>query len=206
MRWGILGGSFDPIHFGHLLLAEHCREALALDHVVFVPAARSPLKQGLVPASPQARLEMLHLAIAGHPQFATSRIEIDRGGLSYTVETLAQLQQEAPARELVFILGSDAVATLPQWREPARICELAQVVFTERAGARIESWEPLERVLSSEQVAAIRARRVEMPLIEISSRDIRRRVADGRSIRFMTPRAVEKYIEAAGLYRPTASE
>lgn len=202
MRFGILGGSFDPVHFGHLLLAERCREELQLDHVLFVPAAQSPLKADRAPASPQARVEMLQLAIAGHPQFSVSRLEIERGGLSYTVDTLAKLREEDPSRELYFILGSDAVLTLPQWREPQRLCELARVVFVERPGAEITSWASLEAALPPETVQRMKADRIEMPRMEISSRDVRARAHDGRSIRYLVPRSVEKYIETHGLYRP----
>ena len=125
MRIGIFGGSFDPVHFGHLLLAECCREQGQLDAVWFLPAAIPPHKQQqreLTPA--QNRIEMLELAIGGHPAFSVSRYETDRGGVNYTVETLAHFRDEDPARELFFLLGADMFRDLPQWRQPERICEL----------------------------------------------------------------------------------
>jgi nicotinate-nucleotide adenylyltransferase len=205
MRLGIFGGTFDPVHYGHLILAECCREQLRLDEVWFVPAAVPPHKQGrdLTPGNPRA--EMLELAIGGHTPLRVCRHEIDRGGVSYTVDTLAHMAGEHPGAELFFLLGADSLRDLPQWREPVRICELATPVVVSRvngAGAAAElDFAPLAAVLSPERMAAIKSHRVEMPLIELSSSDIRQRVADGHSIRFRTPRAVEEYIAAHELYR-----
>ncbi|GAG11845.1 unnamed protein product, partial [marine sediment metagenome] len=201
MRLGIYGGSFDPVHYGHLLLAETCREQCSLDRVIFMPAAVSPHKQYQVAAEADARCEMLNLAIAGHESFEVSRLEVDRGGVSYTVETLRALKSEDPQRELFLLFGADALADLPTWKEPDVICELCLPVVVARPGAAEVDFEPLREFASGERVELMKSLRVEMPQIDISSSEIRRRVANGRSIRYQTPRAVEKYIETHGVYR-----
>jgi nicotinate-nucleotide adenylyltransferase len=204
MRLGIYGGSFDPVHYGHLILAEVCREACGLDQVWLMPTAVSPLKQHGPRASDAQRLEMLSLAIGGHPGLGICRIEIDRGGTSYTVDTLAELKSQDPARELFFLLGNDSLEIFPEWREPARICELAELVVVDRPplpGTPPFDPRRLIEVLGEDEVARIESRRVHMPLIGISSSDLRERVGQGRSIRYQTPRAVEMYVEAEGLYR-----
>lgn len=201
MRLGVFGGTFDPVHYGHLLLAEACREACRLDEVWFLPAALPPHKQrdDLTPAA--QRIEMLELATGGHSAFAVSRLEVDRGGVSFTVDTLAQLNAEAPERELFFLLGADSLKDLPQWREPRRVCKLALPVIVGRPEASPLDLDALASLVSPERLDEIRRSLVQMPQIGLSSRDIRRRVATGLSIRYQTPRAVEKYIETAGLYR-----
>ena len=205
MRIGLFGGTFDPVHYGHLLLAECCREQCRLDQVWFLPAAVSPHKQHYQPAPAEDRVAMLQLAIGGHEAFAVSRLEIDRGGVSYTVDTLSELKQQHPDGEWFFLLGSDSLTDLPQWREPARICELAMLVVVARAHAPPPDFGPLERIVPPARIAAMRQHVVEMPLIDLSSRDLRRRVSQGQSIRYRTPRAVEKYIETHGLYAGTPS-
>jgi nicotinate-nucleotide adenylyltransferase len=201
MRLGLFGGTFDPVHLGHLLLAEYCREQCRLDAVWFVPAAEPPHKQrpDLTPAD--ERVEMLRLAIGGHEAFSISTREIERGGVSYTIDTLLELAAEDASRQLFFLLGGDSLADLPRWREPAHICELAMPVVVARPGSPPPDYGSLAPLLSSARLEEIRAHQVEMPQIGISSREIRRRVAAGQSIRYQTPRAVEKYIETAGLYR-----
>ncbi len=201
MRLGILGGTFDPVHYGHLLLAECAREQLRLDQVWFLPAATPPHKQLPDLTSVERRLEMLDLAAGGHPALIVSRSEADRGGVNYTVDTLAALDAEDPRRELFFLMGADSLADLPNWREPARICELCVPVVVRRQGLEPD-YSGLAPLVSPERLALIRQHQVEMPLVELSSRDIRARVAAGQSIRYRTPRAVEKYIETHQLYRP----
>ncbi|HKD37630.1 MAG TPA: nicotinate-nucleotide adenylyltransferase [Pirellulales bacterium] len=200
MRLGIFGGSFDPVHLGHLLLAESCREQARLDEVWFVPAARSPHKREGPAASPSQRIDMLRLATGGHEAFRVSTMEIDRGGVSYTVETLEAVHHEQPDAELFFLMGADSLADLPTWREPRRICDLAIPLIVRRAGAREPDYAVLTQLVSSERLEAIRAQRVEMPVIDLSASDLRRRAAAGQSLRYRTPRAVEKYIEAQKLY------
>ncbi|HUY32221.1 MAG TPA: nicotinate-nucleotide adenylyltransferase [Pirellulales bacterium] len=201
MRLGLFGGTFDPVHYGHLLLAESCREACRLDAVWFVPAARPPHKRqhALTPA--RQRIEMLELALGGNETCTVSQLEIERGGLSYTVDTLAALRAEQPQRELFFLLGADMLADLPHWREPERICELALPVVVRR-GADEPDFACLAPFVSPARLAEIRQALVPMPRIELSSRDLRRRARAGLSIRYQTPRAVEKYIETNRLYQP----
>jgi nicotinate-nucleotide adenylyltransferase len=201
IRLGLVGGSFDPVHYGHLLLAECCREQCRLDEVWFLPAATPPHKQSR-PLTPAAeRIEMLELAIGGNEAFRVCRLEIDRGGISYTVDTLAELKRQEPDRKLFFLVGADSLEDLPHWREPARICELATPVAVCRAGAGSPNYAVLAPLVSKQRLEEIGRNRVEMPRIGLSSREIRRRVAAGVSVRYQTPRGVEKYIETHGLYR-----
>ena len=199
MRLGIFGGSFDPIHFGHLLLAETCREACRLDRVIFMPAALPPHKHGSM-TPPELRVEMLNLALGGHPAMSTSTLEVERGGVSYTVETLAWMQQEHPQAMLYFLMGADSLEDLPNWREPRRICELAIPLVVRRAGCGEPSFDTLSHLVDAERLKLIRQSQVEVPVIELSSTDIRQRVAAGKSIRYRTPRAVEMFIQTNGLY------
>jgi nicotinate-nucleotide adenylyltransferase len=201
MRLGIYGGSFDPVHYGHLLLAESCREQLALDEVWLIPAAVPPHKQALGRASGKARLEMLELALAGSEQLRPCSLEVDRGGVSYTVETLALVRQQQPHAELFLLLGADSLQDLPSWREPQRICELALPAVVRRGGAAEPDFSVLQALVTPERLEQIRATQVPMPLIDLSSTDLRLRAAQGHSLRYRTPRAVEKYIETHGLYR-----
>jgi nicotinate-nucleotide adenylyltransferase len=208
MRLGIFGGTFDPVHYGHLILAECCREQLSLDAVWFLPAAVPPHKQQRDLTPGEHRAEMLELAISGNPSFVVCRHELQRGGINYTVDTLAHVRQEHPASELFFLMGADSLADLPSWKEPARLCELATPVVVRRGGMGVAAaadavdFAGLAAVVSPERLSAIRAHVVEMPRIDLSASEIRGRVAAGQSIRYRTPRAVEKYIETHGLYRP----
>lgn len=204
MRIGIFGGSFDPVHQGHLIVAECCREQASLDRVLFMPTALQPFKQDRQPASGQDRLEMLTLAVSGNPAFAVSSLEIDRGGVSYTVETLAAVRATHPVDSLHLILGPDALASLPEWREPARILELASILAVERNGlddvAAITREPRLAALLGPDRISQIVGMRVAVPAIGIRSTDLRTSLQAGRSIRYRTPRAVERYIAAHGLY------
>ncbi len=206
MRLGIFGGSFDPVHQGHLLLAECCREQAHLDEVWFVPASIPPHKQTWQLSAAEHRVAMLELACAGHPPFRVSTLELDRGGVSYTVDTLAAIRALHPSDALFLLLGGDSIRDLSNWREPRRICELATPLVVCRPPFAEPDWSALMAWLSAEQVAAIRAQSVEMPQLDISSRDLRRRVSEHRSIRYQTPRAVERYIETHGLYASLANE
>jgi nicotinate-nucleotide adenylyltransferase len=205
MRLGIFGGTFDPVHYGHLLLAESCREQLALDEVWFVPAAVPPHKQDVVLAPASVRIDMLKLAIGGQESFQVSSYEVDRGGVNYTVDTLEHFLTEDPARELFFLMGADSLRDLHSWRSPERICQLAIPVFVTRtltgpAEGQVD-FSLLEGLVAPGRLEVIRQQRVDMPRIDLCSTEIRRRVGQGRSIRYQTPRAVERYIETAGLYR-----
>lgn len=198
MRLGIFGGTFDPVHFGHLLLAEQCREQCRLDQVWFVPAGTPPHKKGAI-APAVARAEMLELAVAGHPQFSVNRMELSRSGANFTVDTLEQLRRERPDDELFFLIGADSLADLPQWREPRRIAELATLIVVNRGGTVPPDLEGLRPQLGDAAVDRIQI--VPIPGMDLASRDIRRRVQSRQSIRYQTPRSVECYLAAHGLYR-----
>ena len=206
MRIGIFGGSFDPVHLGHLLVAECCREQAGLDRVVFVPAAVPPHKRDRTLAPAEDRLAMLRLATGGHDAFDVSTAEIDRGGVSWTVDTLADINAHHPAAELRLILGPDSLADLPTWRDPRRILDLAEPLVVERQSLddvpALAAVGPVAGLLGPERLARLVAGRVRMPAIGIRASDVRERVAAGRSIRYLVPRAVEAYVRAHGLYRP----
>ncbi len=201
MRLGVFGGTFDPIHIGHLILAEHCREACRLDEVLFVPAGEPPHKRGwqLTPGS--VRAEMIELALAGHEPFKLSQIELQRHGPNYSALTLAELKRQRPQDDLYFIIGADSLADMPQWHEPARIVELATLVVAARPGDRWRDLDALRAKLQERTGRNVDCLCVNMPLIGISSSAIRERCRAGKSIRFMVPAAVECYIKEHGLYR-----
>jgi nicotinate-nucleotide adenylyltransferase len=201
MRLGIFGGTFDPVHYGHLLLAEQCREPCRLDRVWFVPASVPPHKAERTLTPAVKRVEMLKLAIAGHEAFEVSTLEIERGGLSYTLDTLLAVRGQQPEAELFFLMGADSLRDLPTWWEPARICQLATPVVVRRRGAPEPDLGVLTPLVSAERLQEIRGCQVQMPVVEFSSTAIRQAVAAGRSVRYQTPRAVEKYMETQGLYR-----
>jgi nicotinate-nucleotide adenylyltransferase len=203
-RVGILGGTFDPIHYGHLVIAEQVREALKLDRVLFVPAARPPHKLDVSISSAADRAAMVELAIAGNPAFAVCPVELERDGPSYTVDTLEALADEARrdgiARSLFFILSSEAAATLPTWRAPARILELAQLAVVSRPGFPGLDGQVLSAMAgcSADRVLTIET----LPLANSAS-DVRARAASGRSVRYLVPPAVESYIRDHRLYLST---
>jgi nicotinate-nucleotide adenylyltransferase len=201
MRLGVFGGTFDPIHLGHLIVAEQCREQARLDLVLFIPAARPPHKQEQ-PLTPFVqRAEMLALALAGQPAFRVEELEKDRPGPSYTADTLAELQRQYAGAELFLIVGADTLADLPSWHEPARIAEQATLLVVGRPGWNEPPPETLRAALHLPEANVLRQQTIAAPLIAIRSRDLRQRVAEGRSIRYLTPRAVEVYIAEKGLYR-----
>ncbi|MCS7304648.1 MAG: nicotinate-nucleotide adenylyltransferase [Thermoguttaceae bacterium] len=203
-RLGIFGGSFDPVHYGHLLLAENAREQCRLDRVIFVPAGLPPHKQNQPRASAEDRIAMLQLAIAGHEAFEISRCEVDRQGISYTIDTVRYFRSQEPDAELFLILGGDMLRDLPTWREAKELLRLAQPVVAYRPGWDQAIWEHLNTIASPAQIAHIRTCLIRMPLVDFSSSEIRRRVAAGQTIRYQTPPAVEQYILTHGLYQPSA--
>jgi nicotinate-nucleotide adenylyltransferase len=200
MHLGIFGGTFDPVHYGHLLLAECCRGQRGLDAVWFLPAAVPPHKRGREPAPAKDRIEMLKLAIAGNPAFSVCTYETDRGGVNYSVDTLMHIHEEDQSRELFFLMGEDMLLDLPHWKEPERVCQLAIPVVVHRAGMAALDFNCLNAVTTSQRIEEIRNHQVEMPEIGLSGSEIRRRVAAGKSIRYHTPRAVEEYIGHSRLY------
>ena len=200
MRIGIFGGSFDPPHIGHLWIAEAVRESLNLDAISWFPSAISPLKPDGPSASNEQRLAMVRLAVSGCEGYLVDDRELRRGSVSYTVDTLQQLMTEFPDAELHLIIGSDSLASMREWKNPERLLELATVAVLQRGADDVIDFDDLLGLASEEQIAKIRACQVPMPLIEVSSRQLRKRVAEGRSIRFRTPRSVEAYIRAEKLY------
>jgi nicotinate-nucleotide adenylyltransferase len=195
-RTGILGGSFDPIHYGHLAIAEEVRVVLQLNRVLIIPAREQPLKPDGSAASPTHRLAMARLACADNPFFEVSSLEIDRPGPSYTYVTLQFLRNQG-LDDLYLILGMDSVADLPRWREVRRILELAHIVGMSRPGASLDL-SHLSQVLPGLMERLIV---IDGPHLDISSTDLRQRVAQGRPIRYQTPDAVIAYIEMHQLYR-----
>jgi nicotinate-nucleotide adenylyltransferase len=197
VRIGVFGGTFDPIHLGHLIVAEHAREALALDRVLFVPAGGPWHRRSRPQASAEQRVAMARLATADNPAFVVSTADAAREGPTYTVDTLAALQRDSPEARLVFLLGQDGLAMLPSWRTPERILALAEVAVLARPGAAPPDWAALEAAIPGAQS---RLRLLESPLIAISATEVRERVGGGRSIRYLVPREVAAYIAERGLY------
>jgi len=184
-RVGVFGGTFDPVHVGHLAIALAALESVPLDQVLFVPARRSPLKDRDPVASVADRVAMLEAAIASEPRFALSRVELERDGVSYTVDTLEALRSQG---ELFLILGSDALADLARWRAPDRIRELATILVAARPGA--PEADPVHH-----------ARAFDAPRLDISSRELRARAARGMSLRYLVPDAVWEHLRKRGLYK-----
>lgn len=216
MNLGILGGTFNPIHLAHLRLAEELTEALALDRVLFIPAAEPPLKaSGVIPA--QARLEMTRLATADNPRFEVLDLELQRSGPSYTVDTLRELTRQYPGTRLWFLIGTDAIVELDQWYQPEELFELASFAVATRLGGSgaqtLDSSGLLEalpagivRLFRKQGEALVHSSGNEMRVIQftplrISSTDIRRRVQTQRSIRYLVPEVVSEYIQKHDLYK-----
>ena len=186
-RVGVFGGTFDPVHVGHLSIAQAALECVPLDRVIFVPARRSPLKDRGPFAAELDRLAMLRLATADEPRFTVSTMELDRESTSYTVDTLGRLADEG---ELYLILGADAVSEFHRWRSPERIRELAVLLVASRPGAPDPTDDKRLIVFDA-------------PFLDISSRELRARAARGRSLRYLVPDAARQHLEANGLYRTT---
>ncbi|HUI64828.1 MAG TPA: nicotinate-nucleotide adenylyltransferase [Bacteroidota bacterium] len=193
MKIGIFGGTFDPIHHGHLIVAEYVREHVALDRIIFIPTDISPHKQAANPASAKDRLAMLREAIRSNPFFECADVEVARGGVSYTVETLRTLKQRSPSEELYLLIGADNIADFLSWREPGEIVRLAQIIVMNRPGFRRAAPDsPLLRNVIP----------CEVPNIDISATEIRRRRVKGLPISYLVPLSVAKYIARHHLYIP----
>jgi nicotinate-nucleotide adenylyltransferase len=201
MRIGLFGGTFDPVHLGHLILAEICREEARLDEVWFLLSYAPPHKTEQPITRFEQRAEMLALATVGQPTFRVETIEADLPPPSYTAETLAVLRAKHPDDEFHLIVGGDVPSDLPKWYQPQRVVEQAGLVVVPRPGTPNWTAPELAAALALPE-AAIRMQIVVSPLIDIASRDIRRRVAQRRTIRFLVPRSVEEYIREKKLYRP----
>ena len=202
MRIGIFGGSFDPIHVGHLILAEHCREQAELDQVLFIPCAQQPHKKDGAFGSDRQRTEMVDLAIGGHESFLRSSIEIDRGGVSYTVETLEQLREQHSEDDLFLMIGGDSLNSFATWKQPQRILELATPLVMARPGTGDVDFDLLSPFVDEKKLAEIKSLAIEAPLIDISSTAIRAAAAEEKSFRYQTPRSVERYIQTQKVYVP----
>jgi nicotinate-nucleotide adenylyltransferase len=199
MRIGIFGGTFDPVHLGHLIVAERCREDARLDHVWFLPSFQPPHKTDRPVSRFDHRAEMLELAVVGQPLFRVDRIEKDLPPPSYTAETLAVLHAKYPDDEFLLIAGGDVLPDLPKWYQPRLVLEQAGLVVVPRPGTPNWTREQLATAVKL-AVEDVRMQVVVSPLIDIASREIRQRVAAGQTVRYLVPRSVEEYIRDKRLY------
>lgn len=204
MRVGVFGGSFDPVHIGHLWIAEAAIESLALNELRWIPAATSPLKPRGPVASDEDRLQMLRISVSGCENHVVDDREIRRGDVSYTVDTIAELRKEFPEHDWFMVIGGDSLASIRKWHEPERLLNLAVPAVVRRGGEGELDFSVLEGLVDPARIELIRKHVISMPVIEISSRDLRSRASEGRSIRFKTPRAVEALIQSRMLYRKVA--
>lgn len=189
MRIGVFGGTFDPPHLGHLVVASDACGALGLDRVLWIPSAVPPHKAGTVQAPAEARLEMVRAAIEGDSRFQADDIELRRPGPSYTVDTLRSLAERHPGAELVLLIGADNLREIPGWREPGEILRLARLAVLSRDGAGVPPDAPVP------------ADAVEVTRVDVSATEVRRRAAAGETIRYLVPDAVRALVERRGLYR-----
>jgi nicotinate-nucleotide adenylyltransferase len=196
-RIGVFGGTFDPIHHGHLIIADELRYRLNLDMVLFLPAGRPPHKTDQDITADDHRLEMLKMAIEGDPFFDISLVDIERDGLSYTADSMREHQRRFPDATLTFLMGQDSYRDLPYWHRPGELVELVRLGVALRPGVVVDS----EHIRNRVPEIAGRVDIVDVPLIQIASSDIRRRVREDEPIRYHVPQAVEAYIRQHGLYR-----
>jgi nicotinate-nucleotide adenylyltransferase len=196
-RLGLLGGTFNPPHIAHLVCAQSAIEGLGLDHVLFLPVHTPPHKEAEGDPGVEHRVALCSLAVAGDPRLSVSRVEADRPGRSYTVDTLSRLHEQCPEDQLTFIVGGDVAGSLPEWREPETILSLAEIGV---AGRQDVGADAIRRELSALAGGADRVRFFDMPRIDISSTLIRRRVAAGLPVRYLVPDTVAAYIAREGLY------
>ena len=199
MRVGILGGTFDPIHLGHLIVAEEARLGRDLEQVIFVPAGQPRLKGEEPLATAEQRLRMVELAVSSNPHFRVVRDEVDRSGPTYTVETLRQLKQQlGNETTLCFILGLDALAQFPRWKDPEGIIDMCELVIASRPG--FQNTGILDEQLARYPTLGAKTSLLNIPRIDISSTDIRQRAARGGSLRYLVPDEVSGYARREGLY------
>ncbi|MFN7289592.1 MAG: nicotinate (nicotinamide) nucleotide adenylyltransferase [Pirellula sp.] len=204
MKIGIFGGSFDPIHNAHLILAECAREQLGLDQVRFVPAKISPLKQDRLPIDDKHRVEMVRLAINGNSHFAIDTRELDRGGISYTIDTLLAMKTEFPEAEFWLLMGADSLADFKKWKSPSQLlelCRLGVMVRPDHNGViRDLDWSETQALLPASLKDRGVGCAIPAPVLQISSTNLRRQCREERSIRYQVPASVEAYIRQHGLY------
>ena len=198
---GILGGSFDPVHVGHLWMAESALEQLPIEHVRWIPAATSPLKPHGPVASNEHRLQMLRLALSGQSGLVIDDWELRQDSVSYTLLTLEYLQEQFPDRPLYLIIGADSLASFDRWREPEQILKRCHLAVIARGGDPPPDYSILDGMTDETQIQRIRESQIQMPQIEISSSDLRNRIATGRSIRFRVPHPVATLIDNEKMYR-----
>lgn len=195
-RLGIMGGTFDPVHMGHLACAEMARDAFMLDAVIFMVASRPSLKQEQAVTDVKSRLDMCKLAVADNHHFDVSSLEVRRSGITYTSDTLRQLRSHYPNNvELCFIMGADSLATLPEWHEADVVADLARMICVSRPGT-----DAVDEHLAVARRAGFSIDTLRAPLLDISSSEIRSRVRAGKAIRYLVPLPVCEYIVAHGLY------
>ncbi|MGB7343110.1 MAG: nicotinate-nucleotide adenylyltransferase [Pirellulaceae bacterium] len=201
MRIGFFGGSFDPIHYGHLWIAEMAIEQLKLDEIRWIPAAQSPLKPSGPIASGEDRLQMVRLATAGATGHVVDDREIRRGEVSYTIDTVNDLLAESPDAEIVMVIGSDSLASMRQWHQPEELLQKAIPAVVQRGGEADIDFTVLRGLVDDDRIKRFAEFVIAMPEIELSSSELRERIASGKSIRFRMPRSVEAMIAAGGLYK-----
>lgn len=202
MKLGIMGGTFNPVHYGHLVTAEEALVQFGLDEVVFMPCGIPAHKVEGPIAPAEDRYLMAVIATASNPHFSVSRAEIDRGGVSYTVDTLRQLSSDMPGVELFFITGADAVWEILTWKEADEAAKLCVFIAATRPGYDLTKFQELHAHAPEEgRVDGPRLSAMEIPALAISSTDIRRRVVEGRPIRYLMPEGVVSYVTKRGLYR-----
>ncbi len=195
-RLGVMGGTFDPIHYGHLVTAEEALQQFSLDEVVFVPTGQPWMKEGRVVSPSEDRYLMTVIATASNPRFSVSRVEVERSGQTYTVDTLVALGEEHADAELYFITGADAMIEIFHWKDPDEVLSLAHFIAATRPGYDLTHLES-EAAMSGHPKVTV----MNIPALAISSTDVRARVKDGRPIRYLVPEGVKSYVEKAGLYR-----
>lgn len=196
VKVGVLGGTFDPVHLGHVALADHARRQLGLERVLWIPAGEPWRKRDRTISPAEQRCEMVRLAIAGDESAELSTMEVDRDGPSYSVETLARLARDCPGWDLHLIMGLDALLDLPNWHEPARLVRLATLAVAARGGQRPDG-AGLEKLLPGLDGSVVW---LDMPAIEVSGTDVRRRASEGASLNGLLPASVERYVLEHGLY------
>lgn len=196
---GIFGGTFDPIHYGHLLAAEWAREFWDLEEIIFIPSARPPHKDLGGVSDSRHRYRMVELAIEGNPGFSASAIELERAGYSYTVDTIAHYNQVKPGADIYFIIGVDALQLMYTWKSPEQLLKLCRLIAVTRPGYQLDQSDACFQ--SAPSALWERLTLLPIPGLEISSSDIRQRVMEGKSIRYLVPPAIEEYIRQNELYK-----
>lgn len=204
MKIGVMGGTFDPIHIGHLISAEYAREHVGLDRVIFMPSGPHPFKENDKMTSPEIRLEMTSIAITENPYFEISRIGVNRTDTDYTIDDIRDLKKEYPDDEIYFIIGADILDQIERWKDFYKLTRMCKFILFNRWGIAQE--EINKKIEELELLYDFKIERVESPILEISSTAIRNRRREGLSIRYMLPQAVEDYITKYGIYLEDENE